>query len=203
MEGGWHGMVRSVTLWAGHVEDDFLGLVVFGLGFQDNGAVGVEELVGDVGQDGGAARRDAAFGDKDQELGEELVDVNRALELGGFGEEVGRKVFRVVVDVHRKGNGSDCLGVAEAKARVRWKAGKAAALAVGIEIGAMGSSGFRWDYDGIGDGAGAKGCCAHEVFLFFWWERGTPHSMHEFENKRDAKWALRKCMKRKGRFFLR
>jgi len=203
MEDGRHGMVRSVTLWAGHVEDDFLGLVVFGLGFQDNGAVGVEELVGDVGQDGGAARRDAAFGDKDQELGEELVDVIGVLELGEFREEVGGEVFRVVVDGYRNGGGDVCLGVAEAKAGVRWKAGKAAALAVGIKIGATGSSGFRWDYDGIGDGAGAKGCCAHEVFLFFWWEGGTPHSMHEFENKRDAKWALRKCMKRKGRFFLR
>jgi hypothetical protein len=26
--------------------------------------------------------------------------------------------------------------------------------------------------------------------------------MHEFENKRVAKWAPRKCMKKKGRFFL-
>jgi hypothetical protein len=31
----------------------------------------------------------------------------------------------------------------------------------------------------------------------------TPHYMHEFENKRVAEWVPRKCMKRKGRFFLR
>jgi hypothetical protein len=29
-----------------------------------------------------------------------------------------------------------------------------------------------------------------------------PHYMHEFENKRVAKWVPRKCVKRKGRFFL-
>jgi hypothetical protein len=89
-------MVRSVTLWAGHVEDDFLGLVVFDLGFQDDGAVGVEELVGDVGQDGGAARGDAAFGDKDQELGEKLVDVDGRVELGEFGEEFPREVEGII-----------------------------------------------------------------------------------------------------------
>jgi hypothetical protein len=64
--------------------------------FAVDGAVGVEELVGDVGQDGGAARGDAAFGDKDQELGEELVDVNGVLELGGFTEEVGGEVERII-----------------------------------------------------------------------------------------------------------
>jgi hypothetical protein len=55
--------------------------------FAVDGAVGMEELVGDVGQDGGAARGDAAFGDKDQELGERLVDVDGRVELGEFGEE--------------------------------------------------------------------------------------------------------------------
>ena len=30
-----------------------------------------------------------------------------------------------------------------------------------------------------------------------------PYSMHECENKRVAKWAPRKCMKRKRQFFLR
>jgi hypothetical protein len=32
--------------------------------------------------------------------------------------------------------------------------------------------------------------------------RGTPHYMHEFENKRVAKWAPRKCMKRKRLIFV-
>jgi hypothetical protein len=32
-----------------------------------DGAIGVKKLVGDVGEDGSAARGDAAFGDEDQE----------------------------------------------------------------------------------------------------------------------------------------
>ena len=40
-------------------------------------------------------------------------------------------------------------------------------------------------------------CCS-----FFGGGGYTPHSMHEFENKGDAKWAPRKCMKRKGLIFL-
>ncbi len=31
---------------------------------------------------------------------------------------------------------------------------------------------------------------------------GTPHYMHEFENKGVGKWAPRKCMKRKGLIFV-
>ena len=64
--------------------------------FAVDGAVGVEELVGDVGQDGGAARGDAAFGDKDQELGEKLVDVDGRVELGEFGEEFLREVEGII-----------------------------------------------------------------------------------------------------------
>ncbi len=89
--------VRPVTLGARQVKDDLLGLFVYGLGFEDDGAVGVEELVGDVGEDGGASGGDAALCDEDQELGEELVDVDGRLELGGFAEEFGREVFRVVL----------------------------------------------------------------------------------------------------------
>jgi len=163
--------VLSVAIGARHVKDPFLGLVVGGLGFQDDGAVGMEELVGDVGEDGGAAGGDAAFGDESEETGEELADVGACGELGEFREEVGGEVFRVVVDGHRNGGGDVCLGVAEAKARVRWQAGKAAALAVGIEIGTTGSSGFRRDYDRIGDGAGANGCGVHGC-SFFLVERG-------------------------------
>src|SRR5216684_266127 len=44
-----------VTIWTRHVEDELPRLVVYGLGFEDDGAVGVEELVGDVGEDGGAS----------------------------------------------------------------------------------------------------------------------------------------------------
>jgi hypothetical protein len=54
-----------------------------------DGAVGMEELVGDVGQDRGAARGDGTFGDELEEAGEKLVDVDTAFELGELGEELG------------------------------------------------------------------------------------------------------------------
>ena len=81
-----------------------LGLEVV---IEGDGAVGVEELVGDVGQDGGAARGDATFGDEDKEQGEELGDVDGGVELGELGEK-----FRVEV-------GGNHLAVAEV--RRRWR----------------------------------------------------------------------------------
>lgn len=54
--------------------------------FAVDGAVGMEKLVGDVGQDGGAARGHEALGNEDEEPGEELVDVDGGVELGKFGE---------------------------------------------------------------------------------------------------------------------
>src|SRR5260370_12635428 len=47
--------VGPVTLGARHVKDDSLGLVIYGLGFEDDGTVRVEELVGDVSENGGEA----------------------------------------------------------------------------------------------------------------------------------------------------
>src|SRR5216683_106857 len=126
--------------------------------FAIDGAVGVEELVGDVGEHGGAAGGDAAFGDEDHQPGEELVDVDGGVELGEFGEEVGGEVFRVVLDGHRNGRGGVCLGVAEARARVSWQAGEAAALAVGIKIRTAGEGGFPRGGNGIGDETGANRC---------------------------------------------
>src|ERR1700686_4609864 len=66
--------------------DLFLGLEEV---FPVDGAVGMEELIGDVGQDGGTGRGDAALGDEDEEQGEELVDVEGGIDLGEFREEVG------------------------------------------------------------------------------------------------------------------
>lgn len=114
----------------------------------------MEDLVGDVGEYRGAAGGDAAAGDKDEEAGEKLAEVGAGGELR---QEIGGEVFVVVVDGHRNGDAGVCLGVAEAKARVSWQTGKAAALAVGIKIGAAGSTGLRRRYDGIGDGVGANG----------------------------------------------
>jgi len=62
----WGYGIGPVTLRAGHVKDDFLGLVGDGIGFEGDAAVGVEELVGDVSEDGSAAGRDTAFGDEDE-----------------------------------------------------------------------------------------------------------------------------------------
>jgi hypothetical protein len=83
------------------------GLFFGRLGFEGDGAMGVEELVGDVGEDGGAAWGDAAFGDEDEEASEEFVDVRAGGEFGEFGEEVGGEVFRVVV--LRPGGAGDAL----------------------------------------------------------------------------------------------
>ena len=72
--------------------------------FLADGAVGVEELVGDVSEDGGAARGDTAFGDEDEEAGEELVDGSGGVEFGRLREEIGGEIFEVV--------GRECKGEA-------------------------------------------------------------------------------------------
>jgi hypothetical protein len=77
--------------------------------FSFDGAVRVEELVGDVGEDGGAARGHAAFGDEDQEPVEEFVDVHGRIELREFGEEFRGEVFRVVLGVYGGGKGGSPL----------------------------------------------------------------------------------------------
>jgi hypothetical protein len=95
--------------------------------------VRVEELIGDVSENGGASRRDAAFGDQGEEAGQKLAEINRRRELGELGEEIGGKVFRIVIELQ----GSGGLGQAEmvrAKAEVRLRASEAATLAVGEAI---------------------------------------------------------------------
>jgi hypothetical protein len=47
----------SVAFGARHVDDDLLRLFGLGIVLALDGAMRVEELVGDVGEDGGAARR--------------------------------------------------------------------------------------------------------------------------------------------------
>ena len=100
--------------------------------FLAEGAVGVEELIGDVGEDGGAARGDAALGDEDEEAGEELVDGDSGVEFGGLGEEIGGEVFGVAGRLQAGGaNGGAEVEVAGAKTELGIEAGKTAALAVG------------------------------------------------------------------------
>lgn len=72
----------------------------FAIRFYVMSAVGVEKLVGNVGQDGGAAGADATFGDENEEASEELADVNGGGEIRELGKEVGGEVFEVILGRH-------------------------------------------------------------------------------------------------------
>jgi hypothetical protein len=82
----------SVADGAGHIHDDVDVVVGVSLVVVVNGAVGVQELVGNVSQDRGAARGDAALGDEGKKIGEELVDGDGGLEVGEFPDEFGGEI---------------------------------------------------------------------------------------------------------------
>jgi len=82
-------------LGAREVEDDLLGLVVEFLFFLLDDTVGVKELVGDIGENGGAAGRHAAFGGLDEEAREEFAKVVRGGEFGEAAEEVPGEILGV------------------------------------------------------------------------------------------------------------
>jgi hypothetical protein len=124
-----HGGGLSVALRARQIHDDLLRLVVR---FFLDGAVGMQELVGDVGENGGAARPDAAFGHLDEEAREELADVGAGGEIGEFGEEVGGEVGGVTWG--RRERDGDRMKVARTKAGLGFQAGQRAALAIGEAI---------------------------------------------------------------------
>jgi len=89
--------------------------------------VRVEEPIGDVSENGGASRRDAAFGDQSEEAGEKLAEIDSRREFGELREEVGGKVFRIVVQLE----GSGGFGQAEmvrTEAEVRLRASEAATI---------------------------------------------------------------------------
>ena len=110
--GGWVAWMVQLAGWARDVADLDHGNLVLELEevFAVDGAVGVKELVGDVTQDGGAAWRDTPFGNKDQELGEELVDVNGGLKLGEFGEEFPGEVEGIIWRLLEPGADGGTLG---------------------------------------------------------------------------------------------
>ncbi len=91
-------------------------------------------MVSDVGQDGGATGGDAAFGDENEEAGEELVDVNGGVELGELGEKVGGEVFRVIL--WRLGRGRDQGGVAKTEVGASIQNSETATATVGGEMAA-------------------------------------------------------------------
>jgi hypothetical protein len=105
MEDGEHWNVHSVAVGARHINDDSSFRFYGRSGFEGDGTVGVEELVGDVAEDGGTAGGDASFGDENEESSEELADVGSGGELGEFGEKLGGEVFVVVL--RRLGIGGD------------------------------------------------------------------------------------------------
>ncbi len=95
--------------------------------------VRVEELIGDVSENGGAPRRHAAFGNQSEEAGKKLAEIDSRGEFGELREEVGGKVFRIVVQLE----GSGGFGQAEmvrTEAEVRLRASEAETLNVGVAI---------------------------------------------------------------------
>jgi hypothetical protein len=95
--------------------------------------VRVEELIGDVSENGGAPRRDAAFGNQSEESAKKLAEIDSRRELREVGEEVGGEVFRIVVQLQ----GSGGFGQAEmvrTKAEVRLGASEAATLPIGEAV---------------------------------------------------------------------
>jgi hypothetical protein len=65
---------------------------VAGMEFAVEGGKGAEEEIADVGEDGGAARGDAAFGEQQEQTAEEEVDFGGGLELPEFAGEGGAEV---------------------------------------------------------------------------------------------------------------
>ena len=55
----------------------------------------VKELVGDVSENGSAARGDAALGDKDEKARQELPEVGRDPERGELRKKFGGEVERI------------------------------------------------------------------------------------------------------------
>ena len=97
--------------------------------------MGVQELGGDVGQNGGAARRDAAPGRCGEEPSQVFAQSLGRREL----ERAVKKVFGEVGEVighcsEGKTSGDVAIIVAEAKARLSGEARKGAAPAVGVAV---------------------------------------------------------------------
>jgi hypothetical protein len=138
----------------------------------------VKELIGDVSENGGATRWDAAFGDEDEEAGKKLAKIDWRRKLGELGEEVGRKVFRVVVQLE----GSRGFGQAElvrTQAEVRLRAGEAATLPVGVAIeatsGIVEGDASRFRENG---GAGISFAWIHDVL-----PGALPGKLYEYQEK--------------------
>jgi hypothetical protein len=127
--------------------------------------VRVEELIGDVSENGGAPRRDAAFGNQSEEPAEKLAEIASGRELREVGEEVGGEVFRIVIQLQ----GSGGFGQAEmvrTKAEVRLRASEAATLPIGEAIQAA---------SGIVEGDASQFRENGDPGTFFGWIHDAPY----------------------------
>jgi len=149
----------SVTVWAGHIEDDFYRLIFAGLRveFVIDGGEGAKELVGDVGEDGGATRGDFIFGEEEKEASEKFIDGDGGAEFPEVGGEDGG-TFRGVLLILGE------MGVSGAVRGVEGAGVEAATLAVSVAMRAT---------SGVVDGAGVSDLLVH--FFFPWMGfGGTP-----------------------------
>src|ERR1700687_1678618 len=120
MEDGRDGIVLSVMPGARDIaglEAGRVGLLKLEKVFAVDSAVGVKELVGDVGQNGSAARETRPLADQDQGACEVVVYVNSGLELGGLTEEFGGEVLSITLRRRLGGPGG-----AQAEIRPNWDA---------------------------------------------------------------------------------
>jgi len=174
----------SVAIWTGHVPDDLGGLVFVGRRVElavDCGE-GAEELIGDVGEDGGAARGDFLLGEKEEKAGEEVVDGDGGTELLEIGGEGGGGVsgFPLVLDTS---------GVSGAVGGVHVGGEEAATHAIGVAMGAA---------SGVVDGAGFSRLLGHFSFLCELNWGDTPRDLYGCETKGVAGKGICKVMKTKG-----
>jgi len=126
---GTLGALGPVALGARQIEDDWLLLVVQFLFFLLDDAVGMQELVGDVSENRGAAGGHAALGGLDEEGGKEFAQVFGRAEMGEAGEEVLGEVGEVTGVL--RGGGDEGKEMAGTKTGLGCQAGEAAALAIG------------------------------------------------------------------------
>ena len=151
-----HGKSFLVELGARQVEDDLLGL---GVDFSFEGAVGMEELVGDEGENRSAARGDAAAGDLNEEAGEELLNVLGGREFGGLsGEKIGGEVFEVAGSLRERRAEAE---MARTESGLGQQTGKTATLAIGVVILAAHGIVLRRGGRDFQRETGVNGCGVH------------------------------------------
>src|ERR1700747_1011800 len=82
----WLRLIAAIAVGTGHVKDDLCLAIFFG-----HGREGTEDETVDVGDYGGAARGDAAFGEEIVESAESFVDGFGGLEVFGLAHERGEQ----------------------------------------------------------------------------------------------------------------